>query len=173
MSSLEDLFGLPENSTPPLVPPVKKVEIPDTLNGLPVTIDESTGEIQCVEMSEQERDNKRDDYLVNAQLSNVYEAAIEAYNVQQEFIQTVDPKFSARNAEVAAQFLSIALNATTARSKAKYDRQKMNMLANMKSGPNQVQNNVIIANRNDILENLFNPDFEQTIKGQIEREIKS
>jgi hypothetical protein len=55
MSSLEDLFGLPENSTPPLVPPVKKVEIPDTLNGVPVTIDESTGEIQCVEMSEQEQ----------------------------------------------------------------------------------------------------------------------
>ena len=35
-----------------------------------------------------------------------------------------------------------------------------------------VQNNVIIANRNDILDNLFSPDFEQTIQGQIEKEIK-
>ena len=49
----------------------------------------------------------------------------------------------------------------------------MNVLTNMKNGPNQVQNNVIIANRNDILDNLFSPDFEQTIQGQIEKEIKS
>lgn len=173
MSSLEDLFGLPEDSTPPMITPVSPVSIPDVSNMFPETIDTETGEITQIEMSESERDNKRDDALVHTQLNSVYEAAIEAYNVQQAFTQQVDPKFSARNAEVAAQFLSIALNATTARSKAKYDRQKMNVLTNMKNGPNQVQNNVIIANRNDILDNLFSPDFEQTIQGQIEKEIKS
>jgi hypothetical protein len=102
MSSLEDLFGLPEDSTPPMITPVSPVSIPDVSNMFPETIDTETGEITPVEMSESERDNKRDDVLIHSQLNSVYEAAIEAYNVQQAFTQQVDPKFSARNAEVAA-----------------------------------------------------------------------
>jgi hypothetical protein len=42
MSSLEDLFGLPEDSTPPMITPVSPVSIPDVSNMFPETIDNYT-----------------------------------------------------------------------------------------------------------------------------------
>jgi metal-dependent amidase/aminoacylase/carboxypeptidase family protein len=68
--------------------------------------------------------------------------------------QEVDPKFSARNAEVAAQYLTIALNAVNSRVDSKFKRQKIRIAKQEAGTPNTVNNNVIVADRNQLLDML-------------------
>jgi hypothetical protein len=60
----------------------------------------------------------------------------------------------ARNAEVAAQYLNIALNAVNSRVDAKAKRQKARLAANG-GAPTTVNNNVIVADRNELLKQLL------------------
>ena len=80
----------------------------------------------------------------------VYEMAIDAYNQQTAMVEIIDPKFAARNAEAAAIFLNIALNAATAKAKIKTDRKKIGMF-NPAAAQNKTTNNVIVASQEDIL----------------------
>jgi hypothetical protein len=84
--------------------------------------------------------------------------------------QQVDPKFSARNSEVAAQYLNIALSATNSRAKAKYDRQKIRLAQSMKDSHSTVNNNLIVADRNELLKSLFKQDFEKPLAQQLDQE---
>ena len=95
-------------------------------------------------------------YLITYDIENdkkidaVYEMAIDAYNQQTAMVEIIDPKFAARNAEVAANFLNIALNAATAKAKIKTDRKKIGMF-NPAAAQNKTTNNVIVASQEDIL----------------------
>lgn len=93
-----------------------------------------------------------EDEQIDENINKIFEAAMEAYENQTAFTEIVEPKFAARNAEVAAQYLSLALSATALKSKTKNDRRK-----NAQYIPNAgtVNNNVIVADRNSILD-LFN-----------------
>jgi hypothetical protein len=91
-----------------------------------------------------------DDVLVEQRIDEVYDAAMSAFNNQTAFIEVIDPKFAARNAEVAANYLNIALQAATNRAKVKTDRKK----ANQQFVPytnNKITNNTVICTREEVL----------------------
>jgi hypothetical protein len=167
-SPLESLFGIEPGSTPPVVNQVQ-------LHAATEMIDPETGEIiqRSADPTNEElkREERIADLQVDAQLNEVHSAAMQAFYHQHGLTGNVDPKFSARNSEVAAQFLAIALNATTAKAKTKYDRQKIRIAQNMGNSPGTVNNNLIVADRNDLLRSLFNQDFEKTMEQQLKQEI--
>src|SRR5271167_1141404 len=93
-----------------------------------------------------------DDKLIEGNIDKVYEAAMDAFNTQTAFIEVIDPKFAARNAEVAANYLNIALQAAVGRSRVKTDRKRSNQQFIPYGQPGgKTTNNLIIADRNEIL----------------------
>lgn len=93
-----------------------------------------------------------DDLLVEKRIDEVYDAAMDTFRSQTEFTEIVDPKFAARNAEVAAGFLNIALSAAAARAKVKVDRKRSNQsFVPYSNQPGRSQTNVVVASREEIL----------------------
>ena len=154
-SPFEALFGIEPGSTPAPtdLPPDAYTKTGGAL------VDPTTGEIveQPVDADSAtlDKEDRLEDLKVQAQMDTIHAAAMGAFNQQAALSQQVDPKFSARNAEVAAQFLTIALGAVTNRAKAKNDRQKLRLAKEGGGTPNTVHNNLIVANRNDIMRELF------------------
>ncbi len=163
-SPFEPLFDLEPGSTEELAPAPK--------TGL---VDVNTGEM--VEMAPDadssvlDKEERLEDIALVKQFEEIQSKAMQAFTQQQTLSQEVDPKFSARNSEVAAQFLNIALAAVKDRSEAKYKRQKMRLAGAQVGKPSQVQNNLVIADRNDLLRNLFRQDFEKPLGQQISDEL--
>ena len=79
-----------------------------------------------------------------SKMQTVYVAALDTFKKQAELADMVDPKYAARNAEVAAQFLKIALDAAQAEDKASKE-----------AGPKTVNQTMIIADRNDLLKQML------------------
>ncbi len=154
-SPFEALFDIEPGSTAPVVnmPPDAFTKTGGAL------VDPTTGEVveQTADATDADldREDRLEDLKVQAQMDTIHAAAMGAFHQQQTLAQEVDPKFSARNSEVAAQFLGIALNAVTNRAKAKNDRQKLRIAKANVGTPNQVQNNLIVANRNDLLREML------------------
>src|SRR5271155_1611796 len=93
-----------------------------------------------------------DDKLIEGKIDEVYTAAMEAFQTQTAFIEVIDPKFAARNAEVAANYLNIALQAAVGRSRVKTDRKRSNQTFIPYGQPGgKTTNNIVIADRNQIL----------------------
>jgi hypothetical protein len=168
---LEDIFNLEPGSTP-------KAVIIEPEKATTELVDPSTGEIierkvdgpTAVELAKEER---IEDLKLDGQLTTVHKAAMDAFEAQHAIAQTVDPKFSARNSEVAAQYLNIALDTIKTRGDLKYKRNKIRIATNpeLAAAGKPTQNNLIIADRNDVLRSLFNQDFEKTIKGTVKDDI--
>ena len=98
-------------------------------------LDPSTGEIvvrKTEDVSDLEiaKEERIEDLKIDGQIDVIHGAAMTAFEAQHRLSQEVDPKFSARNAEVAAQYLKIALDAVGTRVD-------------------------IVADRNDLLKNMF------------------
>jgi hypothetical protein len=93
-----------------------------------------------------------DDVLVETRLDEVYDAAIGAFQNQSAYTEIIEPRFAARNAEVAANYLNIALAAANSRAKVKTDRKRANQAFVPYGQPNgKTTNNIVIADRNEIL----------------------
>jgi len=93
-----------------------------------------------------------DDELVEERLDQVYDAAMDAFETQNGFTEIIDPKYAARNAEVSANFLNIALNAAATRAKVKVDRKRTNSMAGfVPYAQGKSTTNVVIASREEIL----------------------
>lgn len=165
---LEAIFDIEPGTTPTLAANVVSAPINNEL------IDPSTGEIierkvdaDALALKQEER---IEDLRITTQLDKVHDSAMAAFEAQHALSQQVDPKFSARNSEVAAQYLGIALDTVKARTDAKYKRQKIRMAERM-DGPSSVQNNLIVADRNDVLKSLFKQDFEKPLHQQMRDEL--
>ncbi len=91
-----------------------------------------------------------EDEAIASEISTIYGYAIDAFEEQTQLVSEVDPRFAARNAEVAAQYLTIALNAVNTRAKIRQDKLK---LTTEGSKPTTVNNNVFV-DRNEILKLL-------------------
>lgn len=89
------------------------------------------------------------DTEIDEQFQAVYDAAMTAFADQAGLLHTNDPKFSARNMEVANAFLSTALAAVNAKSNSKQHKDKMKKV----DGPKTVNNNLIM-DRNVLLKML-------------------
>lgn len=157
---LEDLLGITPGSTyqglPPSTPEVDPS--PETRTSIAVT-DEATGMI--VERSlaptdeELDREERLEDITNGQKLDSIYKVAYTAFENQHRMSQEVDPKFSARNAEVAAMYLKIALDSVESKVGAQHKRAKVRIARGTLGTPRSVQNNVIVADRNTILQSLF------------------
>lgn len=141
-SPLEEVFDLPSGST----------TLPQFI-GKDEIIEAPTEDVE-------ESSNKQMESNIVGNIDNVYDAAMQVFEMQSEMIETVDPKFAARNAEVANAYLNTALQAM----KLKTDVLKERRASRKGSGSGQtaetINNNVIVANRNDVLRALMDSKKE-------------
>lgn len=118
---LEDVFDIEENTT---IVPYKEVKT-DLVPHEP--FDEKDKELE-------------------SQLQDLYDMALEAFENQQEDADGVDPRFRARNAEVAVQYLKTALEAVREKSLLKQHKDKVDV---KRTGTSNT--NVLITDRNDLI----------------------
>jgi hypothetical protein len=90
-----------------------------------------------------------DDIQTDKRIDAVYDAAMTTFQNQMAYTEIIEPRYAARNAEVAHQFLNTALTAAATKAKVKSDRKKTNA-AFIPYG-NKTTNNVIVADRNELL----------------------
>ena len=152
---LEDVFGITAGST------FKEDSIADTPNERETNlVDPTSGEVitrkvSDVTSSDIDREERLEDLHIDGQLEAIHDAALVAFEQQSRMSQEVDPKFSARNAEVAAQYLNIALGAVNSRVDSKFKRNKIRIAREISGAPTTVNQNVIVADRNDVLRALL------------------
>lgn len=89
-----------------------------------------------------------EDVEIDGKIDVVYTAALDAFNTQTAYMDVIEPRYAARNAEVAANYLSIALNAATARAKIKGDRKKT---AQFVPFTDNKKDGTVVASREDIM----------------------
>ncbi len=65
-----------------------------------------------------------EDVEIDRKIDEVYTSAIETFQQQMQYAEIVEPRYAARNAEVAANYLNIALSAANSRAKVKSDRKR-------------------------------------------------
>jgi len=152
---LEKIFGIEAGSTPVFVdsPVIQMNERASSL------LDPTSGELvarsttpDAAEISHEER---LEDMHIDGQLENVHLTALIAFEKSARMAEEVDSKFAARNAEVAAQYLNIALNAVNSRIDAKFKRQKIKQTATAAGTPHTLNQNIFVADRNELLKQIF------------------
>lgn len=93
-----------------------------------------------------------DDVLIEKRIDDVYDNAMQAFQNQTAYMEIIEPRYAARNAEVAANYLNIALAAANSRAKVKTDRKRANQsFVPYSNQGGKTTNNIIMANREDIL----------------------
>jgi len=168
-STLEATFNIEGGSTPRFQDKVEAhLPVANTLT------DPSTGEVverATTDITPEiiEKEERIEDMQIDGKLNEVYDNAMTAFNTHASVVDGADPKFAARNGEVAAQFLKIALDSANSKIDAKYKRNKVRIARQGAGTPNQVQNNLIVADRNDVLKQLFRGDFENTIEQEMKK----
>lgn len=123
---LEEVLDIEENTT---VVPVKQV---------------TTDLVVSEKYDEKDRE-------LDGQFQEVYDAAFEAFENQAEEAELIDPKYKARNAEVAVQYLNTALQAAREKSNLKQHADKVQIAVTKSS---TTVNNNLIVDRNDLLRTL-------------------
>lgn len=91
-----------------------------------------------------------DDIETEKKIDEVYASAISTFQNQIAYTEIIEPRYAARNAEVAATYLNIALAAATSKAKIKVERKKANQFIPYNNG-GKTTNNIVVADRNDIL----------------------
>lgn len=99
------------------------------------------------------------DAEIEEQFQEVYELALEAYENSAEIGQTIEPKYKARNDEVAAQYLTLALNAAKEKMSLKVNKDKSVQQSTRGGG---VTNNNLIIDRNALMELLDEGEGDKT-----------
>jgi len=153
---LEDVLGIEPGSTPLF----RDSTILDKANErTSILVDPTTGEIverkNLPDVTDIEKEERLEDLHIDGQLETVHTNALVAFEKSSRFAEEADPRFAARNAEVAAQYLNIALNAVNSRVDAKFKRQKIRHASIAAKTPGTVNNTVIVADRNELLKQIF------------------
>jgi hypothetical protein len=91
----------------------------------------------------------QDDVENDARIEEVYNVALETFQNQMAYTEIIEPRYAARNAEVAASYLNIALQAASTKAKVKSDRKRA--AAFIPGMGAKVTNNTIVATREEIL----------------------
>ncbi len=109
---------------------------------------EKTTELAIVE----DYDDK--DAEIEEQFQEVYDHAIAAFEDCAGDVEVVEGKYKARMMEVANQSLSTALAAAKEKANMKQNKDK-NAIAKGKLGVKTVNNNLIVADRNELLKSIM------------------
>lgn len=97
--------------------------------------------------------DEKDDEL-DEQFQTVYDSALTAFEDRQDETEVIEPKYRARNAEVAVQFLNTALNAANSKMALKGLKDKLDVSKARLGAGGTVNNNLIVTDRNAILKFL-------------------
>lgn len=157
---LEKVFNLEPGSTDGFAKTI--VDAPMDRSGVPITspvLDPQTGRSMertpgAVSDEQLEREERAEDLTIDKHIEEVRVEAMEAFRRIAGQADASDPRFTARLGEVAAQYLNIALNSTSERVDAKYKRAKVRLAKNKVEGPKTVNQNLIVADRNQLLKLL-------------------
>jgi hypothetical protein len=104
------------------------------------------------------------DVEIEEQFQEVYDLALEAFEEQSDESKLVEGKYKARNSEIAAQYLNTALNAAKEKSTQKRNKDKIAVAVNKINSPtNMTQQNLIVGNRNDILNAIMKGTQQEPI----------
>lgn len=95
-----------------------------------------------------------EDTEIDRKIDEVYEAAIGAFNTQTAYTELIEPRYAARNAEVAANYLNIALNAATSRARVKGDRMKTKAFVPYNNAQSKLGGQTVTASREEIMRML-------------------
>ena len=95
------------------------------------------------------------DTEIEQQLQEIYEAAMGQFEVTREEIEKVEGKYKARNGEVALQALQTALSAVQSKASVKANKDKL-AIKQQTAGPSTLNQNLIVADRNELLKALGN-----------------
>jgi len=98
------------------------------------------------------------DSEIEGQFQEVYNAAMDAFDQQSVQAEIVEPKYKARNQEVAVQFLNTALAAARDKSNMKQHKDRIIVEQARKTGPKTLNQNLIVGDRNEILKHLMRED---------------
>jgi Lhr-like helicase len=109
------------------------------------------------------------DKEIENQLQEVIDCAMEAFENTSEAAEDVEPQYKARNQEVAAQFLTTALQAISQKSSIKQQKDKLEKMI-AKGGPGGTVTNNVIVDRNDLLRALQSGDKADPIEGECSSE---
>ena len=103
-----------------------------------------------------------DDKLIEKRIDDVYDMAMQTFQQQTAYTEIIEPRYAARNAEVAANYLNIALAAANSRAKVKTDRKRANQSFVPFAQPGgKTTNNIVIADRNEILKMITIDDHKK------------
>ena len=129
----------------------------ELFNTLPTDLDRhdeydglTEGALSTLQGQEVPPEKDQEDIEIDTKIDTVYDAAIDAFNNQTAYMEVIEPRYAARNAEVAANYLNIALNAMATRARVKGDRRKNATFVpygNKTSG-------AVVASREDIMQML-------------------
>ena len=111
-----------------------------------------------------EDEKDEEDKQIEKKIDDVYDAAMETFHNQTSYMEVIEPRYAARNAEVAANFLNIALNAASTRARVKVDRKRSSQFIPFNNANGKTTNNVIIADRNEILRMIQVDDEKKELK---------
>lgn len=93
------------------------------------------------------------DVEIESRLEEIYSVAMGQVSVIGDEIERVEGKYKARMGEVSATMLNVALGAVREKSALKMHKDKLTPTQG--SGPQTVNNNLIVADRNEILRALL------------------
>lgn len=114
----------------------------------PVTMTE--GDLAALQAPTSAPEVDAEDQAIDQKIDTVYDSAMETFQNQMNFVEILEPRYAARNAEVAATFLNIALNAAATRARVRGDRRRNTTFVPF----NNPSNRAITASREDILKML-------------------
>lgn len=100
------------------------------------------------------------DIEIEEQFQEVYEAAMDAFEQQSQEAEVIEPKYKARNQEVAVQFLNAALTAARDKSTLKQHKDKLVADRVKAAGPKTLNQNLIVGDRNEILKHLMREESD-------------
>lgn len=133
------------------------INVEDTAHGvIPASDNYVTTTAQAI--NPQGYQDDAEDKQISAKIDDVYDKAIDAFEEQTAYTQIIEPRYAARNAEVAAGYLKIALDAATSRAKVKEGKAKSAAFIPFANNANTINQNVVVADRNDLLKMLNKKD---------------
>lgn len=100
-----------------------------------------------------------EDVEIDKKIDTVYDSAIETFQQQMQYAEIVEPRYAARNAEVAANYLNIALNAAGMRARVKNDRKRANTFVPYAQ---KSANGAVVASLDDIMK-IISVDAETKV----------
>ena len=123
-----------------------------------IIVDDNTdsNEVQSSTIDDIEYDSK--DNEIDNDLQTIINYALDAYDDMNSEMDRIEGRWKARHAEVAVNYLNTALNAVKEKASIKSTKDQLRLKANTANSPRTLNQNLIVADRNELLRQLFSEE---------------